>query len=82
MGLRIDIETALIACELRGSRTVVGINMIIFAAELALNHISLCSKRCFFAGFDSTGLVFLFGRDGLNALEMGLGSISHIVFVE
>ena len=82
MGLRTEIRAVLIVGELRGSRTTIGINMIVFAAELALNNISLCGTRCFIAGFAWIGLIFLFERDGFDVPKMGLGSTSHIVFVE
>ena len=36
MGLRTDIGSVLIVCELRGSRTAIGINMIVFATAEAL----------------------------------------------
>ena len=82
MGLRSKIQTVLIVGELRGSNTALGIRMSVFAAELALNLISCCSNRCFVAGFDWIGLIFLFESDGLDVPEMGLRSTSHIVFVE
>ena len=58
MGLRTDIRLVLIVGDLRGSRTAIGIRMIIFAAELALKNITLCNTRCFIAGFGRIGLGF------------------------
>ena len=68
--------------ELRGSSMAIGIRIIVFAAELALNKISLCSTRCFIAGFGLIGLIFLFERDGFDVPEVDLGSTNHTVSVE
>ena len=73
MGLRTDIRTALIVSELRGSSAAIGIRVVVSAAELALNNISLCNTRCFIAGFDLIGLIFLFERDGFDVPVMGFG---------
>ena len=56
--------------------------MIVFAAELTLNNISLCNTRCFLVGFCWIGLIFLFEGDGCDGPEMGLGSTNHIVSIE
>ena len=77
MGLRTDIRTVLIVSELRGSSTAIGIRVVVFAAELALNNISLCNTRCFNAGFGWIGLIFLSERDGFDVPMMGLGSTNH-----
>ena len=45
MGLRTDIGTVLIVGELRDSSTAIGIRMVVLAAEMALNNISLCNTR-------------------------------------
>ena len=82
MGLRTDIRTVLIVSKLRGSSTAIGIRMIVFAAELALNNISLCYTRCFIAEFGWIGLIFLIEGDGFDFPVMGLGSTNHTVSVE
>ena len=76
MGHRTSKGTVLIVGELRGSSTIV------FAAELALNNISLCNTRCFIAGFRWIGLILLFERDGFDVPVMGLGNTNHTVSIE
>ena len=82
MGLRTEIRTVLTVGEVRGSSTAISIRMIVFAAKLALNHISPCNRRCFIAGFGWIGLIFLFERDGFDVPEMGLGSTNHTQSIE
>ena len=52
------------------------------SGELALNNISLCSTRCFIAGFGWIGLIFLFERDGFDVPLVGLGITNHTVSIE
>ena len=82
MGLRTDIRTILIVGELRGSSTAIGVRVVDFAAELALNNISLSNTRCFIAGFGWIGLIFLFERDGFDVPVTGLGSTNHTMSIE
>ena len=82
MGLKSDIGTVLIVCELRGSSAAIGIRMVVFAAELALNNISHCNTKCFIAGSGWIGLIFLFERDGFDVPVMGLISINYTVSIE
>ena len=74
MGLQTDIRTVLIVSELQSA---IGISVVVFAAELAYNNISLWNTRCFIAGFGWIGLIFLFERDGYDESMMGLGSTNH-----
>ena len=81
-GLRIDIRTVLIVCEVRGSSTALGIRMIVFAAKCALTPSDCWSSiTCFTGGFDWIGLIFLFERYNLGVPEMSFGIPSNSVFV-
>ena len=77
MGHQTDIRAVLIVRELRGSSTAIGIRVVVFAAELAYNNISLWNTRCIIAGFGWISLIFLFERDGFDVPMINLGSINH-----
>ena len=81
MGLRTDIGTVLIVCEIWGSSTALGVRVIVFAAECARNPSDYCSTRCFTGGFVWIGLFFLFERYNLGVPERSLGIPCHSVFV-